>query len=87
MSNAELLLKEIEGLPANDVAKVIDFVGHLKHGIPPAPKKNKDWRALYGLFKSDGHEVDRFLERSHADKLLEDEIDKRHRKEREQFAK
>ena len=38
------------------------------------PKKNRDWRALYGLFKSDGREVGCFLERSHADTVLEDEL-------------
>jgi hypothetical protein len=34
MSNTELLIKEIETLPANDVAKVIDFVGYLKYSAP-----------------------------------------------------
>jgi hypothetical protein len=31
MSQAELLLKEIEELPADYVDEVIDFVGYLKH--------------------------------------------------------
>lgn len=38
MSNAELLLKEIEGLPPAAVARVIDFASHLKHQAPPAEK-------------------------------------------------
>jgi hypothetical protein len=38
MSNAELLLKEIEGLPPAAVARVIDFASHLKHQAPSAGK-------------------------------------------------
>jgi hypothetical protein len=34
-------------------------------------------KPLYGLFVSDGCEVDRFLERKHADKALEDANDRR----------
>ncbi|MHC6204336.1 hypothetical protein ACYULU_14245 [Breznakiellaceae bacterium SP9] len=96
MTDTALLLKEIEGLPPNYVSEVLDFVAYLKHKaslemcekaaakmIPcPVPQKTRDWRDLCGLFKSDGREVDRFLERSHADTLLEDEINEQHRKER-----
>jgi hypothetical protein len=38
MSNTELLLKEIEGLPANYMGEILDFVGYLKHKAPPAVK-------------------------------------------------
>jgi hypothetical protein len=31
MSQTELLMKEIEGLPAGYISEVIDFVGYLKH--------------------------------------------------------
>jgi hypothetical protein len=34
-------------------------------------------KPLYGLFESDGHELDRFLEEKHRDKNHEDEIDTR----------
>jgi hypothetical protein len=39
MSNAELLLKEIEGLPAHCMGEVLDFVGYLKHKASPAEQK------------------------------------------------
>jgi hypothetical protein len=41
--------------------------------------------ALCGLYKSDGHAVDRFLESSHEEKLRELEIEERDQKEREQY--
>ncbi|GHV23415.1 hypothetical protein FACS189494_11400 [Spirochaetia bacterium] len=34
MSNTELLLKEIEGLPANYMGEILDFVSYLKHKAP-----------------------------------------------------
>jgi hypothetical protein len=44
MSNTELLLKEIEGLPAHYMGEVLDFVGYLKHKAPPTD----------GAFKENG---------------------------------
>jgi hypothetical protein len=38
MSDAELLLKEIEGLPVNYMGEILDFVGYLKHKAPPVTK-------------------------------------------------
>jgi hypothetical protein len=35
MSNAELLLKEVEGLPPDSMGKILAFVGHLKHNASP----------------------------------------------------
>ncbi|GHV81184.1 hypothetical protein AGMMS49944_29750 [Spirochaetia bacterium] len=35
MSNTELLLKEVEGLPPGSMGKILDFVGHLKHNASP----------------------------------------------------
>jgi hypothetical protein len=46
MSNAELLLKEIEGLPAHCMGEVLDFVAYLKHTPPQRTalrKKNGTW--------------------------------------------
>jgi hypothetical protein len=39
MSNAELLLKEIEGLPPESMGEVLDFVGYIKHKALPAERK------------------------------------------------
>jgi hypothetical protein len=39
MSNTELLLKEIEGLPANYIEELIDFAAYLKHKTLPAKKE------------------------------------------------
>jgi hypothetical protein len=43
MSETELLLKEIEGLPASYIGEILDFVGYLKHKTP-LPGKNTDKR-------------------------------------------
>jgi hypothetical protein len=40
-----------------------------------------DWRELRGIFKSDVHAVDRFLESRREDKRIEDEKDERQRQE------
>jgi hypothetical protein len=50
----------------------------------PTPKSKKELateaiEALCGLYESDGHAVDRFLEQSHAEKLREYEIEERGR--------
>jgi hypothetical protein len=61
----------------------------LRLEIVPPRGHEADWKAafplefgetvkpLYGLFESDGHELDRFLEEKHRDKDHEDEIDTR----------
>ncbi|GHT60417.1 hypothetical protein FACS1894109_18050 [Spirochaetia bacterium] len=79
MSNTELLLKEIEGLPADYLGEVIDFVGYLKHKASPMVKMSKDdgavaWvNPLKGRAKALGSKLtlDRFMEMQEADKKLE----------------
>jgi hypothetical protein len=39
MSQTELLIKEIEGLPAAYMEEVIDFVGYLKRKTAPPPER------------------------------------------------
>jgi hypothetical protein len=43
----------------------------------PDKGKEKDWRSFRGCLKSDGHEVERFLERQIAEREFEDELDER----------
>jgi hypothetical protein len=38
MSQTELLLKEIEGLPPDCMAQIFDFIDHLKHNASPVKK-------------------------------------------------
>ncbi|GHV83363.1 hypothetical protein AGMMS50212_07080 [Spirochaetia bacterium] len=38
MSDTALLLKEVEGLPSNYMAEILDFVGYLKHKAPAVRK-------------------------------------------------
>ncbi|GHT74457.1 hypothetical protein FACS1894124_4370 [Spirochaetia bacterium] len=38
MSNAELLLKKVEGLSPEYMATIFDFIDQLKHKAPPAKK-------------------------------------------------
>ncbi|GHU63084.1 hypothetical protein FACS189445_6310 [Spirochaetia bacterium] len=85
MSNAELLMKEIEGLPADYMGEVLDFVGYLKHKAPPVLKAFKEngaskedgaaaWvNPLKGRGKALGSKLtlDRFMEMQEADKKLE----------------
>ncbi|GHV78405.1 hypothetical protein AGMMS49944_01960 [Spirochaetia bacterium] len=82
MSNAELLFKEIAGLPDHYMGEILDFVGYLKHKAPPAVKAFKE----NGAFTTITHEdfaknlaeirqlckdssiiVDSFLEERHAE--------------------
>jgi hypothetical protein len=72
MSQTELLLKEIEGLPPNYMGLILDFVGQLKHKAPPVekvpgPDRYKAIEELEGLGKRLGSTltVDRFLEMRH----------------------
>jgi hypothetical protein len=56
---------------------------------PPKSKKElaaEAIEALCGLYESDGHDVDRFLESSHTEKLREYEIEEREQKERERYS-
>jgi hypothetical protein len=41
MSDTELLLKEIEGLPSGQVGEILDFVGYLKSKAAPAEQKSE----------------------------------------------
>jgi hypothetical protein len=41
MSDTELLLKEIEKLPASYMGEILDFVDYLKHKAPPAQDTGK----------------------------------------------
>ncbi|GHV77719.1 hypothetical protein AGMMS49942_25400 [Spirochaetia bacterium] len=57
MSETELLLKEIEGLPPGYLGKILDFVGHLKHNTPrrPVPAEKKLSERFAGALRlSDG---------------------------------
>ncbi|GHV78228.1 hypothetical protein AGMMS49944_00190 [Spirochaetia bacterium] len=56
-----------------------------------SPKSKKELaveaiEALCGLYESDGHDVDRFLESSHEEKLREYEIEEHEQKERGQYS-
>ncbi|GHV72840.1 hypothetical protein AGMMS49940_01420 [Spirochaetia bacterium] len=92
MSNAELLFKEIEGLPDHYMGEILDFVGYLKHKAPQDSTDNSSGRmsareALTmgrGIAKRLGSTltVDRFLELGRQDRILEDALDAAHRKER-----
>jgi hypothetical protein len=39
MSDAELLMKEIVGLPAGSMNEILDFVGYLKHKASPMERE------------------------------------------------
>ncbi|GHV63068.1 hypothetical protein AGMMS49587_11880 [Spirochaetia bacterium] len=80
MSNTELLLKEIEGLPAHCMGEVLDFVGYLKHKAPQengATQKKRNlvrkpplaqtMEELWELCKDAPITVDSFLEERHAE--------------------
>jgi hypothetical protein len=42
MSDTELLLKEIEGLPADYMGEILDFIDQLKHKAPLADSASKE---------------------------------------------
>ncbi|GHV74569.1 hypothetical protein AGMMS49940_18710 [Spirochaetia bacterium] len=57
MSETELLLKEIEGLPPGYLGKILDFVDYLKHNTPrcPGPAEKKLSERFAGALRlSDG---------------------------------
>jgi hypothetical protein len=53
MSDTELLLKEIDGLPSYYIGEILDFVGYLKHKDSLA-EKNKPARRGFGCAKGEG---------------------------------
>jgi hypothetical protein len=81
MSDTELLLKEIEGLPPDYVAQIFDFIDQLKHKFPPVEKTKEPacageaiWvNPLKGRGKALGSKLtlDVFMEMQEADKKLE----------------
>jgi hypothetical protein len=80
MSNTELLLKEIEGLPANYIEELIDFAVYLKHKALPAKKESaaSAWvNPLKGRARAMGSKLtyNRFMELQEADKKLERELE------------
>jgi hypothetical protein len=80
MSNTELLIKEIETLPANDIAKVIDFVGYLKSKPSLAEKETaaSAWvNPLKGRARTLGSKLtyNRFMEMQDADKKQERDLE------------
>jgi hypothetical protein len=85
MSNTELLLKEVEGLSPDYMAKILDFIDQIKHKAPPVSTDNPSARmsareALVmgrGIAKRLGStlSVDRFLELRHQERILEDSLD------------
>jgi hypothetical protein len=54
---------------------------------PKAAVPGKSWRSFRGMFKTDGNDVERFLEEMRADRELEDAIDERARLERAKHKK
>jgi hypothetical protein len=54
---------------------------------PKSAVEGKSWRSFRGMFKTDGHDVDRFLAESRADRELEDAIDERARLESAKYQK
>ncbi|GHV79015.1 hypothetical protein AGMMS49944_08060 [Spirochaetia bacterium] len=95
MSNTELLLKKIEGLPPDYMTRIFDFIDQLKHKAPPMSTDNPPVcmsarEALTmgrGIAKRLGSTltVDRFLELGRQDRILEDALDAAHKKERMQI--
>jgi hypothetical protein len=80
MSNTELLLKEIEGLPANYIEELIDFAAYLKHKTLPVRKEpvDSDWvNPLKGRARAMGSKLTytRFMELQETDKKLERDLE------------
>ncbi|GHV76803.1 hypothetical protein AGMMS49942_16240 [Spirochaetia bacterium] len=81
MSDAELLLKEIEGLPPDYVARIFDFVDQLKHNALPLEQKGSRGKkpplaqtteALWELCKDASLTVDNFIEERHKEAKREE---------------
>jgi hypothetical protein len=81
MSDAELLMKEIDGLPANYMGEILDFVGYLKHKALPMVNASttarheefaKNLAEIRELCKGSSVTVDSFLEERHAERDCEE---------------
>jgi hypothetical protein len=80
MSPTELLLKEIETLPAKYVNEILNHVIQLKHKAPPVEETAlaAEWvNPLKGRARALGSKLtyNRFVEMQEADKRLERELD------------
>ncbi|GHV84091.1 hypothetical protein AGMMS50212_14310 [Spirochaetia bacterium] len=76
MSDAELLLKEIEALPANYMGEILDFVRYLKHKASSLevkesrekkPSLAQTTESLWELCKDASLTVDSYIEERHAE--------------------
>ena len=47
------------------------------HTIEDCVEEPRNWRDFFGIFKTDGHDVERFLSECSADKIHEIEIENR----------
>jgi hypothetical protein len=74
MSNTELLLKEIEGLPPDSMGEILDFVGYIKHkapqkqGLGKKPPVDQTLAEIWAICKNSTVSVDSFLEERHAER-------------------
>jgi hypothetical protein len=82
MSQAELLLKEIETLPASYMSEILDFVGYLKHKTPVAVKAEyhrlsakEAVEKCWGIAQNSGLTSDCFLEMKRAELAIEQKKD------------
>jgi hypothetical protein len=80
MSQTELLLKEIETLPAEYVDEILNYVIQLKHKASPVEQADPaaEWvNPLKGRARALGSKLtyNRFVEMQEADKKLERELD------------
>ncbi|GHU67552.1 hypothetical protein FACS189447_09810 [Spirochaetia bacterium] len=79
MSDTELLLKKVEGLPAGYMAQIFDFIDQLKHKVPPTGKTAaSEWvNPLKGRARALGSKLtyNRFMEMQEADKNLERKLE------------
>ena len=78
MSQTELLLKKVEGLPPDYLAQIFDFIDHLKHTIPPAETAAAEWvNPLKRRARALGSNLtyNRFMEMQESDKRLERELE------------
>jgi hypothetical protein len=72
MSDAELLLKKVAGLPPDYMTTIFDFIDQLTHKAPPVKKlpTSNPYKAIeelsgFGLKKGSTLTVDRFLAMRH----------------------
>ena len=82
MSNTELLLKKVEGIPPDYMPQIFDFIDQLKYQAPPLEKVRgskltheefaKDLAEIRRLGKDSTLTVDGFLEERWKDRDLEE---------------